>query len=136
MKEMPETWVQSLGRKDTLEEGMAIHSSIRACEIHWTEEPSGLHSIQSQIIGHDWGKIMEELDDISRNVNMQEYTEWQCQWNNDVISFSLTLNNFIFFCYSQKVRLGKVGGWGEGNEWGLTQLWRISIVSCSAEQKF
>ena len=33
-----ETWVQSLGREDTLEKGMAIYSSILAWRIPWTEE--------------------------------------------------------------------------------------------------
>ena len=37
-----ETWVQSLSQEDPLEEGMAIHSSILAWEIPWTEEPGGL----------------------------------------------------------------------------------------------
>ena len=31
--------VQSLGQKDPLEEEMAIHSSILAWRIPWTEEP-------------------------------------------------------------------------------------------------
>ena len=34
-----ETWVQSLGWEDPLEKGMAIHSSILAKRIPWTEEP-------------------------------------------------------------------------------------------------
>ena len=34
--------VQSLGRKDLLEEVMATHSSILAWRIPWTEEPGGL----------------------------------------------------------------------------------------------
>ena len=42
MQEMQETWVQSLGREDPLEEGMATHSSILAWEISRTEEPGGL----------------------------------------------------------------------------------------------
>ena len=33
-----DTWVQSLGREDTLEKGMAIYSSILAWRIPWTEE--------------------------------------------------------------------------------------------------
>ena len=37
-----ETWVQSLGREDPLEKGMATHSSILAWRIPWTEEPGGL----------------------------------------------------------------------------------------------
>ena len=36
---MWETHVQSLGREDHLEKGMAIHPSILAWEIPWTEEP-------------------------------------------------------------------------------------------------
>ena len=39
---MQETWVQSLGWEDLLEEGMATHSSILAWRIPWTEEPGGL----------------------------------------------------------------------------------------------
>ena len=34
-----ETRVQSLGREDALEKGMATHSSILAWRIPWTEEP-------------------------------------------------------------------------------------------------
>ena len=35
-------WVQSLGQEDTLEEGMAIPSSILAWRILWTEVRGGL----------------------------------------------------------------------------------------------
>ena len=48
-----ETWVRSLGREDPLEKEMAIHSSILAWRIPWTEEPTGLHSMGSQRAGHD-----------------------------------------------------------------------------------
>ena len=37
---MQDTWVQSLGWEDTLEEGTVNHSSILAWRIPWTEEPS------------------------------------------------------------------------------------------------
>ena len=36
-----EIQVQSLGQEDSLEKGMAIHPSILAWEIPWTEEPGG-----------------------------------------------------------------------------------------------
>ena len=39
---MQETWVQSLGREDPLENGMATHFSILAWKIPWTEEPGGV----------------------------------------------------------------------------------------------
>ena len=38
------TWIQSLSREETLEEGMATHSGILACRIPWTEEPGELQS--------------------------------------------------------------------------------------------
>ena len=36
---MLETWVQSLGQEDPLEEGMATQSIILAWKSPWTEEP-------------------------------------------------------------------------------------------------
>ena len=45
---MQETWVQFLGREDPLEKKMAIHSSILAWKIPWTEEPGRLQSTGSQ----------------------------------------------------------------------------------------
>ena len=38
---MRETWVQSLGQEDPLEEEMATHSNILAWRMPWTEEPDG-----------------------------------------------------------------------------------------------
>ena len=45
LQETPEIRVQSLGREDPLEEGMATHSSVLIWRIPWTEEPGGLQSI-------------------------------------------------------------------------------------------
>ena len=53
MQETEEMQVQSLGWKDPQEAGMAIHSSILAWRIPWTEEPGGLQSMGSQGVGHD-----------------------------------------------------------------------------------
>ena len=44
---MQETQVQSLGWEDYLEKGIAIHSSILAWRIPWTEEPDELQSVGS-----------------------------------------------------------------------------------------
>ena len=48
MQESQETWVQSLGQEDTLEEEMATHSSILAWKTPWTEGPGGLQFMWSQ----------------------------------------------------------------------------------------
>ena len=45
---MQETQVLFLGQEDTLEEGMATHSSLLAWRIPWTEEPGGLQAMGSQ----------------------------------------------------------------------------------------
>ena len=53
-----ETWIQTLNQEDSLEEGMATHSSILAWITPWTEEtepkPGGLQSMGSQRVGHNW----------------------------------------------------------------------------------
>ena len=41
-------WVRSLGWEDPLEKEMAIHSTILAWRIPWTEEPGGLQSMGLQ----------------------------------------------------------------------------------------
>ena len=41
------------GSGRSLEEKLATHFSILAWRISWTEEPSGLPSIESQRVGHD-----------------------------------------------------------------------------------
>ena len=48
-----ETWVQSLGQEDPLEEEMATHFSILAWRIPWTEEPDWLQSMGLQRAGYE-----------------------------------------------------------------------------------
>ena len=50
---MQETWVQSLGQEDPLEEEIVTHSSILDWIIPWIEEPGRLQSMRSQRVGHD-----------------------------------------------------------------------------------
>ena len=50
---MQETWVRFLGWEDALEKGMAIHSSIFAWRIPWTEEPGGPKPLGSQRVRHN-----------------------------------------------------------------------------------
>ena len=50
---MQETQVPSLGQEDSHEKEMAIHFSILAWRLPWTEEPGGLQSMGSQRVRHD-----------------------------------------------------------------------------------
>ena len=61
---MQETQVRSLGREDTLEKGMAAHSSILAWRIPWTKEPGGLQSMWNE-------KSMQDEDRIQVNCRTQ-----------------------------------------------------------------
>ena len=58
---MQETWemrLQSLGQEDSLEEGMATHSSILAWRIPWVEEPGRLYSPQGhKRVRRDWSDL-------------------------------------------------------------------------------
>ena len=46
---MQEIEVGSLGQEDPLEKGMAIHCSILAWRLPWSEEPGGLQSLVSDL---------------------------------------------------------------------------------------
>ena len=52
-----ETQVQSLYLKDPLEEGMAIHSSIFAWRMSWTEDPGRIQSIGLQRVGYNQSNL-------------------------------------------------------------------------------
>ena len=56
VKNLPamQTWVQSLSWEDSLEKGMATHSSILAWRMPWTEEPGGLQPMGLQRVRQDW----------------------------------------------------------------------------------
>ena len=68
-----ETRVQTLGQEDPLEKGMAIHSSIPAWRIPWTEEPGGLQSTWSQRVGQDW------VTSLSLSLSNLQKKKWCCR---------------------------------------------------------
>ena len=56
VKNLPAMWetqVLSLGQEDSLEKGMATHSSILAWRIPWTEGPGELQPLGLQRVRHD-----------------------------------------------------------------------------------
>ena len=61
---MQEMWVQSLGREDPLEKGMATHSSILSWRIPWTEKAGRLQSLGSQRVGQD---LVTEQQQVSKD---------------------------------------------------------------------
>ena len=57
--------IQSLGQEDPLGKEMAVHFSILAWGISWTEEPGGLQSMGSQRVGHNLAAKQEQQTTIS-----------------------------------------------------------------------
>ena len=57
VEEVQETWVQSQGGEDPLEEEMATHSRILSSKVPGTEGPGGLQSVMFQRVVHDWACI-------------------------------------------------------------------------------
>ena len=72
---MQETQVQSLCGEDLLGKGMAIHSSVLAWRILWTEEPGSLQPMGLQRAGHDGGLTLSLLLSNQKKENKSEKGE-------------------------------------------------------------
>ena len=94
MQETSETWVQSLGLEDPLEEGMATYSSILAWRVPWTEEPGWLQLIGSQRVRHDWS-------DLVHTHSQRQVTETD---SHD--KFHILINSFHMYIYTHKMVSG------------------------------
>ena len=55
---------------DNPEKAKALHSSTLAWRIPWTEEPGGLHSMGSLIVGHDW----------AASLSLFTFVQWRRKW--------------------------------------------------------
>ena len=98
LKRLPpmwETWVRSLGREDSLEKEMSIHSSILAWRIPGTGEPGGLPSTGSHRVGHDWSNLAAAEEECSckhraswpRCCSCLRWSPWACLlWSKDEVN--------------------------------------------------
>ena len=76
---MQEIWVWSLDQEDPLEKGTAIHSSILAWRIPWTEAASRLQSMGWQRIRHDWATNTHTHMVSKKMMNQHEGQQWRCR---------------------------------------------------------
>ena len=111
MQETQESWVQSLGWEDPLEEGMSTHSSILAWRIPCTEQSGGLQSIESQsqpqlkpLSMHQIRSVPQLCPTICDAMNrstpglpvhhqLPEFTETHVHWVSDAIQSSHPLSS-------------------------------------------
>ena len=68
---MQENWVQSLGRENPLEKGMATHTGILAWRISWIEESGRLPSM---------GRKEADMTELSRNFHFQGTKHWNVRF--------------------------------------------------------
>ena len=71
-----QTQIQTLGREDPLEMGMATHSSILDWRNPWTEEPGRLQSIELQRVGHDWATNTQTHTHTHTELVMVDTQKW------------------------------------------------------------
>ena len=75
---MPESLVGSLDWEDPLEKEIAIHSSVLAWEIPWTEGPDGLWSMGFQRVRHDLAIKLEKEMATHSNI-----LAWRILWTEE-----------------------------------------------------
>ena len=84
MREIQETQVQSLGREDPPEEGIATHSRILAWRILWTEEPGRLQSMtksQTRLSTHAISTTLTSSSPAScRLRHLRHFSVKTCHW--------------------------------------------------------
>ena len=83
---MQKTWVQSLAWKDPLEKEMAIHSSVLAWEIPWTEELGGLQPMESQKNRTRLRPINKTTMNSTLHVGFKPESEVLCNSSNETLT--------------------------------------------------
>ena len=92
-----ETRVQSLSREDSLEKGMATHSSILAWRIPWTEKPGRLQSIGLQRVGHDWAHVRSDMQFVSLKNSLEEFSFFNREYAIHIFYIVLSLCESCIF---------------------------------------
>ena len=102
MPEIQEMWVWSLGHEDPLEKEMAIHSSIFAWEIPWTEK---LGRLQSMGLQKSWTQLRlqqyvnRELPDVQAGFRKGRGTRDQIANICWIIEKARRFQKNIYFCF-------------------------------------
>ena len=100
---MQETRVRSLGWEDSLEKGMAAHSSIFAWKIPWTEESGGVQSRGLQRVGHNRSTFASlQIFQLPPNHPEKNFT-----WRNCSITSHSWYSFFFFFFKRWMLFLGE-----------------------------
>ena len=92
---MQETQIRFLGREDSLEKEMTIHSSILAWKIPWTEEPGGLQSTGSQ----ESDNVLATKPPPPHTMSQSDLSPWH---------LAISLSFFVSRYWSSDMMFGKI----------------------------
>ena len=115
--------VWSLGQEDSLEEGMATHSSILAWGISSTEEPGGLQSMGSHRVRHDWSDLAAAAAVVKNLPAMQETQVWSLGQEDSLEKGMATHSNILAWRIPRTEEPGRLqfrGSQRVGHDWGLS----------------
>ena len=118
---------------------MATHSSIMVWKIPWTEEPSGLPSMGSQRVGHDW--VTEHMHTHRVYFRLHSYIPIKSERELSSSQFLQILISLwpplwsliLIICYRLNMSIPKVLCWNPDSQcddirlwglWGLIGSWR------------
>ena len=122
-----------LGWEDLLEEGTAMHSSILAWRIPWTEEPGGLQSMGLQRVGHDW--VTKHSTAIAIVLHKRQLCEAQVWIFLLKLSFcALCIKSFsvVFWCVRPSMESLALWKWRKPSEYWHGTIELQAYSSCNA----
>ena len=125
---MQETWVQFLGREDTLEKRKETHSCILVWRIPWIEEPGGLQSMGPQGVQHYWAMNTYNNQALKKKneLSMHKIAWWILKF---VLRKRIQTHNTMYlhdpFIWSSQTSKINLLWWAQKNgciweRWGLT----------------
>ena len=124
---MWETRVWFLDREDPLEKEMAIHSSILAWEIPWTEEPGSLQSMGLQRVWHNWA-----TNTLWGKGWMQWWREAVYICGNELKKYNKGNGNHVSHCWTRRSLICKGRRTGLHSPWNSpgqnTGVGRLSLL--------
>ena len=91
---MQEMQVRSLVGEDSLEMGMATHSSVLAWRIPWTEEPGGLQSMGSQRVRND-RVCKAKICVVPQTLQFRHHILMKCTGFFLILSLHLIMHHFV-----------------------------------------
>ena len=122
---MQETWVQSLGKEDSLKKGMATHFSILGWRIPWTEEPrAAVHRVTKS---QTWLSIPHSHAHEHTHTHTHTHTHISKYYPALVFQYSysefINLYMYLYTCSIQSAKTRPGADYGSDHELLIAKFW-------------